>query len=199
MDFSQLNMNDPRMQQLVAEFMRQQKGGPNSLPQVPSAPAPGALAAPPMAPQAPAAPAPPVQPQLQNGPPVAAPQGAQLDPTLVDSVLGIQAQEGERNAARRGYALADAMRGDSQKYLQGRMLPSSTGGMYVGPGWAGALAGVAGSALASRRERDIDKQIAKLDADRMKAQRGYFDTLTGQMRKRDPRDDMGGWGSLSDY
>jgi hypothetical protein len=118
---------------------------------------------------------------------------------LVEGVIGLQGHAGQRKSLDRQYALADAMRAQGEKGMQQRIIPSSTGGMVVAPNWASGLAALGSNYMAGKREREADAQGAKLDTERQKVQRGYFDQLTGQMRKRDPRDDMGGWGTLSDY
>jgi hypothetical protein len=125
--------------------------------------------------------------------------GGQLDPNMVNAVLGLEGQEGQRDSLARQYKLADAMRAQGMQGLQQRIIPSSTGGMVVAPSLASGLAAVGSGYMADRRSRQADEAGGKLDTQRRDAKRGYFDTLTGQMRKRDPRDDMGGWGSLSDY
>lgn len=205
MDMSQLNMNDPQIQAFIAEYMRkqQQPGGPTppQMPQQQAAPAPAAPAVP--------------QPGLQNGPqmpPPAAgamqppggapgapgappgPPGGQLSPELVESVIGLQGQGGERKALDRQYALADAMRAQGERGMQQRIIPSSTGGMVVAPNWASGLASLGSSYMSSKREREADEKGAALDKKRQDAQRAYFGELTGQMRRRNPRDeDLGAY------
>jgi hypothetical protein len=196
MDMSQVNMNDPRIQALIAQMRAQGGGMP---PQGPAAPVQAQLSQGPAMPppDAGAAPAgPPMGGAPQGMPP---PQGGQVDPSLTQGVMGLQGQAGQRDAMKRQYALADALRNDAQAQTKGRVVPSSTGGMMVAPGWANAAVSVGQNLMADKRTRDADKRGAGLDAERQRVQGDYFNALTGQRKKRDPNADLGGWGSLADY
>ncbi len=183
MDF---NPNDPRVQQMLAMMRAQQGGAPQ--PQIAQGPQQGGM---PMAPSGPVQAAP-----LQNGPqPMAAPPGGgmgggQLDPSMVDAVMGLQGQGTQRAGLERQYKLADALRANSSKQLEGRSIPSSTGGMYVAPNWAQGLASVAGNVMADRQMNRADERGAALDKERQGAQRGYFDALTGKKKKPDQGDNF---------
>jgi hypothetical protein len=215
MDMSQLNMNDPQIQALIADYMRKQQQGGGAapgqvsplgtpIPPQPQQPPPptmqsGPALPPPGATPPPGAMQPPGAPPAAPGGPPGAP-GGQLSPELVEGVIGLQGQAGERKSLDRQYALADAMRAQGEKGLQQRIVPSSTGGMVVAPNLASGLAAVGTGYMANRREREADKAGSELDRKRQKVQGDYFAELTGQLRnKRNPRDDLGGWGTLSDY
>lgn len=201
----QLNPNDPRVQALIAQMRAQQGGVAPSGPPVGQMPAqmqgpapvagqmPGQMAggpptgAPPGAGMPPGGMPPPGGP---GGPPggmpgAAPPQGGgQLDPAMVDAVIGMQGQAGQRQGLDRQYKLADALRADSKAQLQARTIPSSTGGMVIAPNWAQGLTSVAGNIMADRRTADADRAGAGLDKERQGAQRGYFDAVTGQKKKK---------------
>lgn len=195
MDMSQFNPNDPRVQQLLMALRAQQGGGmPGTMP--------GGQQQPAMGPQGVQMPqgGPVNAAPLQNGPqPMASPQqpmaapmggpapggmGGQLDPSMVNAVMGLQGQGTQRAQLDRQYKLADALRAGSSKMLEGRQIPSSTGGMYVGPNWASGLASVAGNVMADRNTRAADERGSALDKERQAAQRSYFDALTGADKKK---------------
>ncbi len=210
---SQLNPNDPRVQQLLAQ-LRAQSAGPNGgsaggvppggmmptqmqgpppvagqlpPPQAAAGPmGPGAGAGGPgMAPGGMAPPGGPGAPPMGTPGAGAAPAGGgQLDPSMVDAVMGLQGQAGQRQGLDRQYKLADALRADSKAQLQGRTVPSSTGGIYVAPSWLNGLASVAGSYAANKQQGAADAAGAGLDTQRQAAQRGYFDAVTGQKKKK---------------
>jgi hypothetical protein len=146
-----------------------------------------------------------VQAPLQNGaqpmPPQGGPSpGAQLDPSMVNSVIGLQGQATQRANLDRQMKLADALRANAGQQLQSHNVPSSTGGMTVAPSWLNGAVAVGQSLMADKRQREAEQAGAGLDKERQAAQRAYFDALTGQQKKkRDPNDDLGGFGSLSDY
>lgn len=192
-----MNPNDPRVQQMLA-MMRGAQGG-----------APGGMAQPQPTPQMPQGAMPMQQPggpvpaaPMQNGPqPMAPPPGggmgapggaaggAQLDPAMIDAVMGLQGQGSQRAGLDRQYKLADALRAGSSKQLEGRNVPSSTGGMYIAPSWANGLVSAGQQIMADRSSRGADEKGAGLDKERQTAQRGFFDSLTGGDKKKKKPDD----------
>lgn len=190
------NPYDPRVLQMMAQMRGAQQsgamppGGPAGPPQ--GAMPPGAGMPPPQGAAVPAAP-------MQNGPqPMAPPPGGgmgapggggQLDPSMVDAVMGLQGQGTQRAGLDRQYKLADALRAGSSKQLEGRNIPSSTGGMYIAPSWANGLVSAGQQIMADRSSRSADEKGAGLDKERQAAQRGYLDALTGQKKKK-PEDDF---------
>lgn len=208
-----MNPNDPRVQQLLAQLRAQGGGitgtggplppGAGQMPAQMQGPPPVAGQAPMqgpamVAPQGvamapggagmpPGGMAPPGGPVgAPNGMPGGAPPvgGGQLDPAMVEQVLAMQGQAGQRAGLDRQYKLADALRADSKSQLQGRTVPSSTGGIYVAPSWLNGLASVAGSYAANKQQGAADTTGAGLDSQRQSAQRGYFDAITGQKKKK---------------
>lgn len=200
MDF---NPNDPRVQQMLAQLRASQGGmtpgagavppggmmpaqmqGPPPVagqmpPQMPPGQTPGAA-------MPPGGMAPPGGPGGAPGMPGGAPPvgGGQLDPAMVDQILALQGQAGQRAGLDRQYKLADALRADSKAQLQAKTIPSSTGGMVIAPNWAQGLTSVAGNVMADRRAAAADAAGGALDTQRQSAQRGYFDALTGQKKKK---------------
>ena len=175
-----LDMNDPRVRQMLMQMRAQQGGGmmPGAAPQ---------FQGPQMPQAAPIAAAP-----LQNGPAAQGPQ--QLDPAMVDQVLALQGQGSQRDSLSRQYKLADALRADARAQLQSSRGPKlSTGGeLYVGPSWLNGVASVAGNVMADRRMADADNKAATLDSQRQAAAKRYLAALSGNRRKPDDYDEFSG-------
>lgn len=186
MDPYGLDMNDPRVRQMLMQMRAQQGGGvmPGGAPQFQS----------PQMPQA----APAVQAPLQNGTAAQPPQGS-LDPQMVDAVLALQGQGTQRRALDRNYLLADRLRADAKEQTQSTRVPSSTGGIVVAPSWVNGLTAVAQNVRAGQLQSEADEKAKGLDAQRQAAAKGFLAALSRGNTKRKPDDDAGGWGSLADY
>jgi hypothetical protein len=202
------NKLDPRTAAAYAQMMRANQGGgmPAQMPPQMQGPPPvagqqGGMGGP--GPQAPMQAPDAAMGSMGAGgmpPPGQAPSGGgALDPGMVDSIIGLQGQAGQRAGLDRQYKLADALRADSKNQLASHAIGASTGGqMVVAPSWLNGAVAVGQNLMADKRMRDADAAGAGLDKERQGAQRGYFDALTGAKKKKDPTADLGGWGSLSD-
>lgn len=188
-----LDMNDPRVQQLLMQMRAQQGGGfaPNAAPAgVPAfrgAPSEAPIGVPP--------------PQLQNGPqPSPMPNSEPaLDPRITDAVLSLQGQGTQRAALDRQYKLAEQMRASAKDQLKSSTVPGSTGGIVVAPSWLNAASAIGQNWKAGRVQDAADASAKNLDAQRQTAARGFLAVLSrGNEPKRRPDDEASGTG-WSDY
>ena len=114
------------------------------------------------------------------------PQGMQpqtpggLDPAMLKQILALQGQDSQRSSLERQYALADQLRADAKKQVQGIQGQR----VYTAPGWANALASLGDQFVANREQSAADEKAKTLDAAAQTASQGWVDALTGKPKKK---------------
>jgi hypothetical protein len=126
---------------------------------------------------------PPMQPTQQPMQPGMA--GGQLDPSLVQAILGMQQQQAQRNGMQRQLALAQQLRADASGQLQGQQ----AGRIYKAPGLANLAAGVLANYKAKGLVDDVGVREQNMGVQTTDAMRQYFDAMTG--RRKQPMPHMG--------
>jgi hypothetical protein len=104
-------------------------------------------------------------------------QGA-LNPQLVQSILAMQQQGAQRNQIERQRQLADMMRADATRGLEGRQ----AGRVYVPPGVANLGAALLAGYKGRKLNDDADVREMNLGAQRQGAMTDFFNAATGRKR-----------------
>jgi hypothetical protein len=108
---------------------------------------------------------------------------SQLDPELIQAVLGMQGQDDPQAIAlKRQQAQVNALRGQSLQPREGHM----AGRVYVGPGIADALSQGFQGYAANQMQGGIDSGVQDLSHRNMAAKGKYVDALTRAMRRAPP-------------
>jgi hypothetical protein len=102
-------------------------------------------------------------------------QTQQLSPEMVQAILALNQQEGERSKLNRQYQMANLMR---QQGAQGQQATSPGGGRAGAPNWAGTLANIYAAKKANDMEAQADTGTDKLGVQRQEAYQRIMDALT---------------------
>jgi hypothetical protein len=102
------------------------------------------------------------------------PQGM-LNPQLVQSILGLQQQQAAQQRIARQRQLADMMRADATRGLEGRQ----AGRVYVPPGLANLGAAVMAGYKGRKLNEDADVREMNLGAQKQDALQRYFQAMSG--------------------